>query len=288
MSLRLAAHAMGTRFELVLDGDDEVRLRAAGEDALDEIVRLDAQLSFYRPASDISWINGHAAGEPVTLEPRLCRLLDRCLTLSAETDGAFDITVAPLMKAWRFVGESGASPDPSSLDRARALVGSERVALDAGARTVRFARAGMLLDLGSAAKGYAVDAAIDRLRESGVPRALLHGGTSSVHTIGRPDTGRGWRIEWNPGGVPPQVFELGDSALAVSAVHGKAFRVGDRVFGHVMNPRTGAPVVNARSAVVTGPHAFECDVLSTALLVRGAPWLPVLGTRFPEYEGYVV
>ena len=220
----------------------------------------------------------------MTVEPRLFKLLERCLALSAATDGAFDITVAPLMKAWRFIGESGAYPDPATLDRARGLVGFRGLELDPATRTVRFAQPGMLLDLGSAGKGYAVDVAISRLRENGVPCALLHGGTSSVHTIGSPATGS-WRIAWSSGEGSGRTFELHDSALAVSAIHGKAFRIGDRVFGHVMDPRSGTPVSAARSAVVTGPHSLECDALSTALLVRGAEWLPTLQTMFPGYDG---
>ena len=287
MPLTLAINAMATRFELVLEGDDEVRLRAAGEDALEEIRRLERQLSFYRPESDISWINGRPANEPVMVEPRLFRLLERCLALSAATDGAFDITVAPLLKAWRFIGGSGACPDLESVEQARALVGFQGVQLDAAARTVQFTRAGMLIDLGSVGKGHAVDAAIRRLREHGVRCALLHGGTSSIHTIGSPSAGRAWRIAWRPDDETNRTFELRDSALAVSAVHGKAFQVGDRIFGHVMDPRCGWPASAARSALVTGPCSLECDALSTALLVRGAEWLPTLRTKFPEYDGQI-
>lgn len=285
MPLKLAANAMATRFELVLDGDDDARLRAAGEDALEEIVRLDAQLSFYRPTSDVSWINGHAALEPVLVEPRLFELLARCLALSAATDGAFDITIAPLMKAWRFTEGSGAYPDPAVLAQARALVGFHGVELDAVRRTVRFARPGMLIDLGSAGKGYAVDRAIARLRENGVASALLHGGTSSVHAIGAPQRSAAWRIGWSPDDAPARTFELHDSALAVSAVHGKAFRANGRVFGHVMDPHSGQPADVTRSAVVTGPDSLLCDALSTAVLVRGAGWLPMLSERFPGYSG---
>ena len=287
MPVTLAANAMATRFELVLDGGDDAGLRAAGEDALDEIARLDAQLSFYRSSSDVSWINGRAAFEPVLVEPRLFELLERCLALSAATDGAFDITIAPLMKAWGFTSGSGAHPDPAALARARALVGSGGVELDSARRTVRFARPGMLIDLGSAGKGYAVDRAIARLRENGVRCGLLHGGTSSVHAIGAPRRSDGWRIGWRPDGAPARTFALHDSALAVSAVHGKAFRANGRVFGHVMDPQSGQPADVTRSAVVTGPNSLVCDALSTALLVRGGPWLPTLSQRFPGYSGAV-
>jgi thiamine biosynthesis lipoprotein len=278
---------MATRFELVLDGDDEARLRAAGEDALEEIARLDAQLSFYRPSSDVSWINGRAALEPVVVEPTLFTLIDRCLALSAATDGAFDITIAPLMKAWRFAGGGGAYPDPAVLEEARRLVGYRGMELDAGRRTVRFARVGMLIDLGSAGKGYAIDVAIGRLRENGVSCALLHGGTSSVHAIGTPERAGAWRIGWSPDGAPARTFDLHDSALSVSAVHGKAFRANGRVFGHVMDPASGVPANVAQSAVVTGRDSFYCDALSTAVLVRGAAWLPTLSRKFPGYTGAV-
>ena len=193
------------------------------------IARLDAQLSFYQSTSEVSWINGHAAFEPVLVEPRLFELLERCLALSAATDGAFDITIAPLIKAWRFTDGNGAHPDSAVLARARALVGFRGVELDAARRMVRFARPGMLIDVGSAGKGYAVDRAIARVHDNGVSSALLHGGTSSVHAIGAPHCSDSWRIGWSPDGAPARIFELHDSALAVSAVHGKAFRANGRV-----------------------------------------------------------
>jgi thiamine biosynthesis lipoprotein len=159
--------------------------------------------------------------------------------------------------------------------------------LDTAARTVRFARRGMLVDLGAAGKGYAVDVAIESLRANGIASAFLHGGTSSVRAIGAPSAADGWRVGWKADGAPGRTFALRDSALGVSAVHGKAFRVGDRVYGHVIDPRTGRPASVAGSAAVSGPRAFECDALSTALLVRGAGWLPELGASFAGYDGAI-
>src|SRR5262245_58709305 len=95
--LTLARNAMATRFEVVLHGDRDVTLRAAAEEALDEIERLEAQLNLYSPASEISRINACAAAAPVRVEPRLFRLLQQAAQLSRETSGAFDVTVAPLM-----------------------------------------------------------------------------------------------------------------------------------------------------------------------------------------------
>jgi thiamine biosynthesis lipoprotein len=286
----LALEAMGTRFELVMHGGDPVRLRAAGEEALAEIARLDRQLSRYDRASDISWINAHAAEAPVVVEPRVFELLDRCQRLSAVTEGAFDITVGALLDAWRFTRNTttcGARPDEETRELARRAVGFEHMRLDAASRTVSFARRGVALDLGAAGKGYAIDAAVEVLRGHGVAHALIHGGTSSVHALGCSPDGAGWRIAWEVPGDTRRQFVLTDGALSVSAAHGKAFSLDGRQFGHVIDPRSGHPTTAARAAVVRGPASFECDALSTALLVHGASWGRVLRARFAGYEGNV-
>src|SRR5947207_192503 len=156
-SVLLARHAMATRFELLLPGEDHSRLRAAGEEALDEIERLEAQLSFYRPSSEISELNARAAREPVAVDPRLFRLLQRAQALSEATEGAFDITVAPLMRCWGFVGGAGRLPEAGELEAARAVVGMHRVELDEDSFTVRFTDEGVMLDLGAIGKGYALE-----------------------------------------------------------------------------------------------------------------------------------
>ena len=285
----LGLEAMATRFELVLAGDDPTRLRAAGEEALQEIRRIEGQLSRYRPASAIAWINAAAGGEPVRVDPRVLALLRRCAELSRLTDGAFDVTVGPLLRAWGFVGGSGAAPEPRALARARDLVGMDRVELDAAACTVRLARAGMELDLGAVGKGYAIDCAVAVLEEHGVPSALLHGGTSSVHMIGGVPASGPWRVAWRVPGAADRLRTLtvAQPALSVSAPHGKAFLLGGRLMGHVLDPRTGAPATAAVSACVVGPSSTVCDALSTALLVGGARGPFARAERFGGYSGWV-
>ena len=286
----LGLYAMATRFELVLYGEDQARLRAAGEEALAEIERLEAQLSFYRPASELTWINAHAAAGPVKVEPRLFRLLQQCGALSARTEGAFDVTVGPLMRAWRFVGEGGAMPSPAALEAARAVVGMRHVELDEGAFTIRFDRPGVELDLGGYGKGYAVERALDLLVENGVTSALLHGGTSSVGAIGAPPGEAAWKVNLREplaDGDHPLVINLSDRSLSVSAVHGKSFRAGGREYGHVIDPRLGEPVRGALAADSAGPSPSECEALSTALLVLGPSWLGALAERFPGCDGWV-
>jgi len=285
-----AVEAMGTRFEIVLpDGRSQggYDIHAIAEEALSEIVRLDARLSAYRPASDVSWINAHAAEREVKVEPRLFALLKRCVGLSEATDGAFDITMGPLMRAWKFMGDTGAFPARDAVASARSRVGYRHLRLDPAASTIRFARDGMAIDLGAVGKGFAIDEAIGVLRAHGVRRGLLHGGTSSVHAIGHPVAGDAWRIAWSPRTGGAKILEIRNSALSVSAQHGKSFVHNGRRYGHVIDPFTGWPADVAASTVVTGPRSLECDALSTALLINGAEWLPVMRRRFPGYEGTV-
>src|ERR1043165_7465155 len=106
-----ARNAMATRFEIVLPGENESRLRAAAEEAFDEIDRLEAQLSLFRPTSEIAKINARAATECVRISPETFNLLKHAALLSHETGGAFDISIAPLMRAWGFQNGSGQLPD---------------------------------------------------------------------------------------------------------------------------------------------------------------------------------
>jgi thiamine biosynthesis lipoprotein len=286
----LSLEAMATRFELVLYGDDPIRLRAAGEQALHEIERLEGQLSFYRADSEVAWINSRAAEGPVRIDPRLFHLLMRCADLSKKTDGAFDVTVGPLMRAWGFADGSPRVPDRSALAAVRNVVGMQNVELYEEDFTVRFKQRGVEIDLGGYGKGYAVERAASILRENGITSALLHGGTSSVFAVGAPPLEAGWKIALSApfgGGENQTTIELKDSGLSVSAAHGKSFNVDGCMYGHVLDPRTGEPARGALAAAVTGPSPSVCEALSTALLVLGESWGPELKSRFPDYQTHI-
>ncbi len=295
-TVAVARQAMATRFEIVLHGEGEVALRAAAEEALDEIQRLDAQLSLYEPTSDIRHINRRAAAEPVRVEPELFRLLQHAERLCRETGGAFDITVGPLVRCWGFMRGTGRLPASEALAEAREKVGMHNVILNGNESTVRFAHDGMMLDLGSIGKGYALERAAELLLEAGVTSAILHGGTSTVHAIGVPPDAEVWKVAlpqpdfahqtvaFGPTGFPADatdllaVVPLKDEAMSVSAVWGKAFEADGRVYGHVIDPRKGGPVESALMAAVVSSSATESDAFSTALLTLGSSGHEQIGT----------
>lgn len=232
--LRLAVDAMATRFELVLDGPDEVELRAAGEAVVERIVEVDEQLSRYRRDSFTSHLVRAASVRPVRVDEELWALLALCERVRRESDGAFDVTH----------GSPG------------------ELVLDADTRTVALSEPGTRLDFGAIGKGWALDRGVELLREHGVRRALVHGGTSTVHTIGAPPGLGAWRVA--VAGTDREV-ELRDRALSVSAQHG---RVLDDGGGHVRDPETGRAADSALPVAVVAPSAAVADAWSTALLVR--------------------
>jgi len=275
-TVAVALHAMATRFEIVLHGRNPVALRAAGEEALAEIARLEAQLSPHLPSSEIARINALAARQPVKVTPSLFALLKRAKRLHQETGGAFDITVAPLVRCWGFFGGMGRQPEEWEIADAMSKSGMNLIQLNEQDSTIQFARPGVMLDLGAIGKGHAVERAAEILREDGITSAIIHGGTSTVFALGHPPDAETWKI----GIEPPQkrakstpsllaTVPLKDETLSISAVWGRSFEAEGKIFGHVLNPRTGRPVTGSLLAAVALPSATEADALSTALLVLG-------------------
>ncbi len=287
----VARNAMATRFEIALHGDNPAFLRAAAEEALDEVDRLENQLSLYRPGTEIARVNAQAHLAPVRVSPGVFRLLERARTLSVETQGAFDITIAPLVRAWGFMGGTGAMADPQAVAEARRQVGIHLVAHDANEFTVRFAREGVMLDLGAIGKGYALERAAELLREAGVTSALIHGGTSSTFAIGRQPNGDRWKVAitapFNQSDRPFAIVELEDESLSVSAVWGRSFRAGEKILGHVIDPRTGEPAAKAFMTAVVLPSPTEGDALTTALLTAPELLDPLHAAR-PAMKSLVV
>lgn len=262
-SVTVARVAMGSVFEIVACGEDETYLRAAAEEALAEVARLDDQMSLYNPSSELCRINRRAHREAVRVEPRLYALLVRAKEIHELTGGAFDIAVQPLVDAWGFFGE-GRRPGRRELAQARAVSGMHLVTLRDG--TIRFAREGVALDLGGIGKGYALDRAAEILRARGITRAFLHGGTSSMLALD----------EWPVGIVDPRDPErrlgtvvLRDRALSASSAFGKFFTERGRAYGHILDPRTGRPVEGVAGAWALADSAADSDAFATAFHVLG-------------------
>lgn len=274
--LRVRRSAMGSYFEVRLGVHVPGALDLATR-ALDVVDALEAQLTVYRDDSELSRLNATAHLGPVPVEAGLFDLLARARDLHDATGGAYDVTAGALSVAWGFFKGPRRVPDADTLADARTRTGQAHVTLDPERRTVAFDRPGIVINLGSIGKGYAIDRAAAVVRHHWWPTsALIHGGQSSLYALGAPPgslAGR-WEIGLrNP--VDPErplgVIRLRNRGLGTSGASFQRFEADGRVFGHILDPRTGepAPADGPLSVTVLAATAAEADALSTAFYLLG-------------------
>lgn len=265
--------AMGTDFTLYIYAADATAADREAERVFAIVDQLESLLSNYQPQSELSRINKEAANHAVTTDPETFRFLKESLAWSARSDGAFDITVGKLMKAWGFFRSTGRVPTDAELARVRAQTGWKRVVLTAGTRTVRFTAPGVELDPGGIGKGFAVDAAIEAMRADGVRAALLSAGSSTIYGLGAPPDAPGWRVRvpdpQRTGGTLSTAV-LHDTSLSTANCSEKHFVARGHQYCHIMNPQTLRPVEGRLQATVIAPSATDSDALSNAMFVLDA------------------
>jgi thiamine biosynthesis lipoprotein len=264
--------SMGSTYTVVAYGRDARQLPRVVAAALDEVDRIDRLMSHYKPDSPLSRLNREAAAGPASVEPELFDFIAACLRYSQWSEGAFDITVGPLMKAWGFFRGEGRMPGEAELAEARGRVGYRRLTLDAQARTIQFDRPGVELDLGGIAKGYAVDRAVDLLKRHGIKRALVSAGGSTLYGLGAPPGVQGWEIKVrDPIDSRKTAFTvvLKDRALSISGGDEKFFEVDGVKYAHVFDPRTGRPVQGVLGVAVLAESGTAGDALDNVFYVQG-------------------
>jgi len=276
LRLEKSADAMGSAFSVVLYGDDRFKMEAAADAALDEVRRLDDLLSNYKPASEWSMVNQNAASRPMRVSAELFQLLSACWEYSRQSEGAFDITVGPLMKVWGFYNGSGHLPHKPEVQAALTKVGYRHMHLDAAAQTVWFDRPGVEIDPGGIGKGYAVDRMVEILRKMGVRSAFVAGSGSSIYGIGTPPhESKGWPVKikdpWDSSKSLADVW-LKDMSMSTSGSYEKFFRAEGRIYAHIMDPRTGYPARGSVSASVVTPRCIDSEAWAKPYFVNGRQW----------------
>jgi len=263
--------AMGSEVSIDLYAPDEETAEQWMQASFDEIDRLEDLLSNYRPTSELSRVSREAGKGPVTTDPETFAFLEKAVELSRRSDGAFDMTVGPLMRTRGFFFNHGRVPTAAELAALRPKMGWRHVKLDAERRTVYFDNGvSMELDPGGIGKGYAVDRVVALLREQGVKAALVSGGSSSIYGMGEPPGEAGWRVN-----VPDPVaagetmtsVALKDMSLSTSACTEKFFIKSGHRYCHILNPRTERPVEDKLQSTVIAPSTTDSDALSTATFV---------------------
>jgi thiamine biosynthesis lipoprotein len=277
--------ALGTSVAVKLY--DGRRLDAALLDtAYAQIARIEAQMSRYSDSSEASRIEREAFGQDFDCSPEMAEVLGLCQVYAARSDGRFDVTVGALTRLWGFP-DARQPPAPAQIDSARALVGYRDLLVDG--RRVRLRRPGVRIDLGAAAKGYAVDRAIARLQALGVTAGLVEAGGDLRCWGSKPD-GTPWRIgvqhPRDPGRFA-RADDIGLPAVATSGDYEQYFIVDGRRYHHLLDPSTGYPASAAVSATAWTTSAMEADILATTVFVLGPDAGLRLAESLPEVEALV-
>jgi FAD:protein FMN transferase len=261
--------AMGQPVHLMLFHESEAGGLEAASKALAELRRVEARLSRFDDASDLSELNRHAAKAPMKVDHDLLEVLTAAARSRRTTNGAFDIAVEPLMRVWGFREARKAPPGTVELREAEKAVRASVVQIDGD--QVTLPSAVTQLDLGGIGVGYGLDRAAGVLRSCGVERAFLDVSGDCI-ALRAPPGQEGWRVELaDPNGSGPSrpAGFLRDRALATSANTMSVVRYGAMIQGHVMDPATGYPADSMAQVTVRARTGIEADVLSTAMLVSG-------------------
>ncbi len=259
---------MGTAIRVELWSEE----RAAADQAIAAVMaqmhEVDRTMSPHKPDSELSRINRDAGRAAVPVGAELFALLERARDFSERTDGAFDITFASAGHLYDY--RERIRPSAADLAQARAAIGYRNLLLDASARSVRFARPGMRIDLGGFAKGYAVERGAAILRSRGVRHAIVTAGGDSRVVGDR--RGRPWTIgvadPRRPGELAA-VLPLADVAISTSGDYERYFEEDGVRYHHVLDPRTGASATGARSVTILAPDGLTSEALSKTVFVLG-------------------
>ena len=263
---------MGTTFRIVLYTADEASARKAARAAFARVAELNAIMSDYQPTSELMKLCDKAGGDPIPVSLDLYDVLKKADEFSRLTDGAFDVSIGPVVRLWRRTRRTRVMPKEEEIRKALDLVDYRKIKLDANGRTVHLLLMGMMLDLGSIGKGYAADAALAVLRHHGITRALVAAGGDIAVSDPPPDA-PGWKVGIahlkNPDAAPTHYLRVRNAGVSTSGDSEQFVEIAGKRYSHIVDPKTGIGLLGRRSVTVIAPNATTSDGMDTGLCVLG-------------------
>ncbi|MBN1507710.1 MAG: FAD:protein FMN transferase [Sedimentisphaerales bacterium] len=288
---------MGTFSRVVVIANSERTAKRCIEAAFEMQQRIEELMSYHRDDSELSRINRDAADRPVPTNPLMFEVLEKSVAFSKLSDGAFDVTVGPLVDLWKAAGEANAPPTEEALAGARAKVGYGKLVLDEKNMTVRFAVQGMRIDLGGIGKGYAVDKSVEAMKQRGAIGGMVDLG-GNIRCFGRPPRGQEtWRVGLQDPNVAPEdvdnsrillVLSITDQSVATSGDYRRFMNVQGQKQSHVIDATSGKGANRLVSDTVIASDATTADALSTAVNVLGPQEGLALIERLPNVEAILI
>lgn len=283
--------AMGTSVDLKVWTEREAAARAAMDDAVAEIRRLQAMMTTWSDTSEISKINAAAGGAAVPISDEMLDVLEGAKRIYDESHGVFDITFYAFKGLWRF-DHDGADVVPSddAIKAKLALVDGKKLEIDRKAKTARLAQKGMLINVGGIAKGYAVDKAAAVLAKHGFTDVVVQAGGDLLVK------GRKGEAPWRVGIRDPRgpdgdffaVAPIRDAAFSTAGDYERGFVKDGVRYHHILDPRTGKPATACRSVTILAPDALTADEIDDAIFILGPEEGMKLLARHPGAGAVIV
>jgi thiamine biosynthesis lipoprotein len=263
-------YLMGTSMQVQAIGGDEAARRAAIDEAFAAMAEVDRLMSNYRSDSELSHVNREASLGPVVVSDPLLRVIEAGQRVSADSKGAFDMTVGPLVKLWGFRDKTPHIPTSAELAAVHPLVGYRSLIVDALHHTISFARPGMEIDLGGIAKGFAVEVAANVLRRRGLTGFIDAGGNQ--YMLGTPPGKASWTVGIKNPDVADRlvgVIDVKGGSVSTSADYANFLVAAGRTYGHLLDPRTLQPSDASLSATIVSEDGTLADAMSKAAFILG-------------------
>ncbi len=264
--------AMGTIGTLLVTPEQAGNIEAMTALTTNRIRELEQIFSIFNPHSELSRLNAQAGSEFAPLTPELRGLLEKACAYGADSAGAFDVTIAPLMELWGFRSKTTpvAEPTPEALQNCLNQTGYQHILFTENG--VLIEHTGLKIDLGGLAKGYAVDECYEKLQATGLKHALINLG-GNMRALGAGPGGRSWQVAvrhpFQRNRVLGVLTLAPGRALATSGNYERFINLNGKHYAHILDPRTGRPVQGMAAVTVAAPNAMEADALSTTLFVLG-------------------
>ena len=287
---------MGTFARVVVVAKDAGTAQKCIEAAFAEIDNVDNLMSDYKSDSEIGIVNNNAAEKAVRVGEETFEVLQRSIEFSKLTDGAFDITVGPLVDLFRTAKENHIAPSQVQIDMAKTKVGYEKLILDPANKTVKFAIEGMRLDLGGIAKGYGIDKAIEAAKKVGALGAMVDIG-GDVRCFGIPAKGKDhWLVGLQDPNLPADTpgldimlkLRITNDAVATSGDYQQFVIINGKEYSHIIDRQTGTSSEGLSSVTIIADNATDADALATAVSVMGAEKGLALIENLPETEAILI
>ena len=282
---------MGTLFRIKLYAETEAHANTAFHSAFERVRQLDETLSDYKPASELSRVTRGPVHEPVMVGIDLFRVLSAAEEFASQSEGAFDVTLGPLTHLWRTGRKMGVVPGDRLVQTAFQRCGSRKLHLDINSQAVRTDMAGMELDAGGIAKGYAADQALAALRAAGISHALV-AASGDLAFSDAPPGKPGWSIGIDSfdraGKQFTRILMLTNGAVSTSGDTEQHLESGGKRYSHILDGRTGRPLTSSLTVTVVALTGFEADAAATAISVLGAEKGFVFADRRPGMAALIV